>query len=166
VLAKVAYRLLSCGCTGAIAWTQFIEQANCWRMTLAEADGNTFGAQRTDCPYRPAFYCHLRGDRARASAQRPDHARRQRGRFRQTRNGVSGAQFLYIDALAATGGRDEERALFTDLLERRNSFGLLLGRPPGDRGANLPQTYSVAGIINLTMRPSDKWEDAWCRASS
>jgi GH15 family glucan-1,4-alpha-glucosidase len=33
--------------------------------------------------------------------------------------------FWYIDALAAIGSRDEARALFIDLLARRNAFGLL-----------------------------------------
>ena len=30
---------------------------------------------------------------------------------------------------------------------------------------NLPQSYSMAGIINSAMRLSVKWEDVWCRAS-
>jgi len=77
--------------------------------------------------------------------------------------------FWYIDALAAIGRRDEARALFTNLLDHRNSFGLLsedIDPQTGELWGNLPQTYSMAGIINSAMRLSEKWEDAWCRASS
>jgi hypothetical protein len=31
---------------------------------------------------------------------------------------------------------------------------------------NLRQTYSMAGTINSRVRLSEKWEDAWRRASS
>jgi hypothetical protein len=31
---------------------------------------------------------------------------------------------------------------------------------------NFPQTYSMAGIINVATRLSEKWEDVWCRVSS
>ena len=74
--------------------------------------------------------------------------------------------FWYIDALAAIGRRDEARALFVDLLARRNAFGLLSEDIHPETGAlwgNIPQTYSMAGIINSAMRLSVKWEDVWCR---
>jgi len=31
---------------------------------------------------------------------------------------------------------------------------------------NIPQSYSMAGIINSAMRLSVKWEDVWRRVSS
>jgi hypothetical protein len=31
---------------------------------------------------------------------------------------------------------------------------------------NIPQTYSMAGIINSAMRLSIRWEDVSCRVSS
>ncbi|MBV8779613.1 MAG: glycoside hydrolase family 15 protein [Alphaproteobacteria bacterium] len=77
--------------------------------------------------------------------------------------------FWYIEALAAIGRRDEARAFFTELLDRRNSFGLLsedIHPRTGALWGNFPQTYSMAGIINAAMRLSEKWEDIWCRVSS
>jgi GH15 family glucan-1,4-alpha-glucosidase len=77
--------------------------------------------------------------------------------------------FWYIDALALIGRRDEARAFFVDLLDRRNSFGLLSEDIHPQTGAlwgNFPQTYSMAGIINVATRLSEKWEDVWCRVSS
>jgi len=77
--------------------------------------------------------------------------------------------FWYIDALAAIGRRDEARELFIELLARRNAFGLLSEDIHPETGAlwgNIPQSYSMAGIINSAMRLSIKWEDVWCRVSS
>jgi GH15 family glucan-1,4-alpha-glucosidase len=77
--------------------------------------------------------------------------------------------FWYIDALAATGRREEARELFTGLLDRRTPFGLLSEDIHPETGAlwgNFPQTYSMAGIINSATRLSEKWEDVWCRMSS
>jgi GH15 family glucan-1,4-alpha-glucosidase len=77
--------------------------------------------------------------------------------------------FWYIEALAGIGRRDEARELFVDLLDRRNSFGLLSEDIHPQTGAlwgNFPQTYSMAGIINAATRLSEKWEDVWCRVSS
>jgi GH15 family glucan-1,4-alpha-glucosidase len=77
--------------------------------------------------------------------------------------------FWYIEALAGIGRRDEARELFNDLLRRRNSFGLLSEDIHPQTGAlwgNFPQTYSMAGIINVATRLSEKWEDVWCRVSS
>jgi GH15 family glucan-1,4-alpha-glucosidase len=74
--------------------------------------------------------------------------------------------FWYIDALAEIGRIDEARAMFTDLLERRNAFGLLsedIHPETGMLWGNIPQTYSMAAIINSAMRLSVKWEDAWRR---
>ena len=77
--------------------------------------------------------------------------------------------FWYIDALAAIGRRDEAGALFIDLLAHRNAFGLLSEDIHPETGAlwgNIPQTYSMAGIINSAMRLSVRWEDVWCRVLS
>ena len=77
--------------------------------------------------------------------------------------------FWYIEALAAIGRRDAAREMFADLLDRRNSFGLLSEDIHPQTGAlwgNFPQTYSMAGIINSATRLSEKWEDVWCRVSS
>ena len=74
--------------------------------------------------------------------------------------------FWYIDALAAIGRRDEARSLFIDLLVARNAFGLLSEDIHPETGAlwgNIPQSYSMAGIINSAMRLSVKWEDVWRR---
>ena len=75
--------------------------------------------------------------------------------------------FWYIDALAEIGRIDEARTMFTDLLEHRNSFGILsedIHPETGVLWGNFPQTYSMAAIINSAMRLSVKWEDAWRRA--
>jgi GH15 family glucan-1,4-alpha-glucosidase len=72
--------------------------------------------------------------------------------------------FWYIDALAEIGRRDEARELFSDLLERRNAFGLFSEDIHPETGAlwgNIPQTYSMAAIIDSAMRLSVKWEEAW-----
>ncbi len=77
--------------------------------------------------------------------------------------------FWYIDALAAIGRREEARSLFVDLLAQRNAFGLLSEDIHPETGAlwgNIPQSYSMAGIVNSAMRLSVRWEDVWCRVSS
>jgi GH15 family glucan-1,4-alpha-glucosidase len=74
--------------------------------------------------------------------------------------------FWYIDALAELGRIDEARAMFDDLLSHRNSFGILSEDIHPETGAlwgNIPQTYSMAAIINSATRLSVKWEDAWRR---
>ncbi len=73
-------------------------------------------------------------------------------------------QFWYIDALAALDRKDEAREIFTDLLSRRNSFGLLsedIHPVTGELWGNLPQTYSMAGIINTGRVLSRSWQEAW-----
>jgi GH15 family glucan-1,4-alpha-glucosidase len=73
-------------------------------------------------------------------------------------------QFWYIDALASIGRSDQARELFGDLLNRRNAFGMLsedLHPATGELWGNIPQTYSMAGLINSAMTLSRRWEDAW-----
>src|SRR5262249_7460532 len=73
-------------------------------------------------------------------------------------------QFWYIDALISLGRYEEARALFSDLLSRRNRFGLLsedIHPVTGELWGNLPQTYSMAGIINTGRVLSRSWQEAW-----
>jgi GH15 family glucan-1,4-alpha-glucosidase len=75
-------------------------------------------------------------------------------------------QFWYIDALAALGRHEEARELFSDLLSRRNAFGLLsedMHPVTGQLWGNLPQTYSMAGIVNTARILSRSWQEAWAR---
>ncbi len=75
-------------------------------------------------------------------------------------------KFWYLDALAATGRRDQARELYAELLAARNSFGLLsedLHPHTGEMWGNIPQTYSMAGLINTAMRLSMSWEEGLCR---
>lgn len=71
--------------------------------------------------------------------------------------------FWYINALYATGEREQARELFGEMLRRRNSLGLMsedLAPQSGELWGNYPQTYSMVGIINSAMRLSRSWEDA------
>ena len=73
-------------------------------------------------------------------------------------------QFWYIDALAAIGRKQEAREMFVELLSKRNSFGLLsedIHPTTGELWGNVPQTYSMAGIINTGMSLSRRWEQGW-----
>ncbi len=73
-------------------------------------------------------------------------------------------QFWYIDALDSLGRTEEARDLFVDVLARRNSFGLLsedIHPATGELWGNLPQTYSMAGIVNTGRILSRSWQHAW-----
>ncbi len=75
--------------------------------------------------------------------------------------------FWYADALASIGREAEAREMFEAILLNRNAFGLLSEDIHPDTGqlwGNLPQTYSMAGIINTATRLSSSWEEAWARA--
>jgi GH15 family glucan-1,4-alpha-glucosidase len=75
-------------------------------------------------------------------------------------------QFWYIDALLLLGQRDEARELFADLLKRRNAFGILsedIHPATGELWGNLPQTYSMAGIVNTARILSRSWQEAWAQ---
>jgi GH15 family glucan-1,4-alpha-glucosidase len=72
--------------------------------------------------------------------------------------------FWYINALDAIGRIRDARALFENLLRRRNRLGLLsedLDPVSGTLWGNFPQTYSMVGIINCAMRMSRRWEEAF-----
>lgn len=73
-------------------------------------------------------------------------------------------QFWYMDALSEIGRRNEARDLLADLLARRNSFGLLsedIHPTTGELWGNIPQTYTMAGIINSARIISRSWQEAW-----
>ncbi len=75
--------------------------------------------------------------------------------------------FWYIDAIASIGRQEEARELFKAILLNRNAYGILSEDIQPDSGqlwGNLPQTYSMAGIISSAMRLSASWEEAWARA--
>ena len=72
--------------------------------------------------------------------------------------------FWFVDALAATGRREEARALFEGLLACRNRHGLLAEHvDPATRElwGNFPQTYSMVGLVNSATRLSIDWEHAF-----
>ena len=71
--------------------------------------------------------------------------------------------FWYVDALAAIGRVEEARAMFEQLLARRNHVGLLsedIDPATGELWGNFPQTYSLVGVIISAMRLSRGWEHA------
>jgi GH15 family glucan-1,4-alpha-glucosidase len=75
-------------------------------------------------------------------------------------------QFWYIDALSSLGQREEARALFADVLTRRNAFGILsedIHPVTGQLWGNLPQTYTMAGIVNTARILSRSWQEAWAQ---
>jgi GH15 family glucan-1,4-alpha-glucosidase len=72
--------------------------------------------------------------------------------------------FWYIDALAMVGRQEEARELFANMLACRNPVGLLsedLDPDTHELWGNIPQTYSMVGIINSAMRLSRPWEEAF-----
>ncbi|MEM1307169.1 MAG: glycoside hydrolase family 15 protein, partial [Pseudomonadota bacterium] len=69
--------------------------------------------------------------------------------------------FWRLDALARIGRRDEAREIFEQLLSYRSQTGLMsedTDPVTGEMWGNLPQTYSMVGIINSAMRLSKPWE--------
>lgn len=70
----------------------------------------------------------------------------------------------YIEALAKIGKDGEARALFNDVLGRRNSLGLLsegIHTETGELWGNFPQTYSMVGLIHAALSLSRRWEEAF-----
>ena len=83
--------------------------------------------------------------------------------FGEPENAFNICTFWYIDALASIGRMDEARELFENMLTLRNPLGLLsedIEPKTGELWGNLPQTYSMAGIINAAVRLSKTWEEA------
>jgi GH15 family glucan-1,4-alpha-glucosidase len=86
--------------------------------------------------------------------------------FGLPQNAFNICTFWYIDALCATGRRDEARAIFERALACRNHVGLLsedLDPVTGELWGNYPQTYSLVGLIVCAMRLSKTWEEAFWR---
>lgn len=84
--------------------------------------------------------------------------------FGEPENAFTICSFWYIDALCAIGRKDEARALFEHLLQRRNHLGLMsedIDPATGQLWGNFPQTYSMVGIINCARRLSIAWESAF-----
>jgi GH15 family glucan-1,4-alpha-glucosidase len=74
--------------------------------------------------------------------------------------------FWYMDALHHIGRTEQAREMFESILASRNAYGLLsedIHPETGELWGNLPQTYSMAGIINTATRLSASWENAWAR---
>ena len=75
--------------------------------------------------------------------------------------------FWYIDALAAIGRIDEARAdvrsICSDVATPSACSPRTSIPKTGALWGNIPQTYSMAAIINSATRLSVKWEDAWRR---
>ena len=72
--------------------------------------------------------------------------------------------FWYINALAAIGERDEARAMFENVLARRNRHGLLaehIDPRTGEQWGNFVQTYSMVGLISSAVRLSQRWDQAF-----
>jgi len=72
--------------------------------------------------------------------------------------------FWYIDALTFLGRNSEARELFENMLNSRNSLGLLsedIDPATGELWGNFPQTYSMVGLIRSATRLSKSWEDAF-----
>jgi GH15 family glucan-1,4-alpha-glucosidase len=83
--------------------------------------------------------------------------------FGEPENAFNICTFWYIDALASIGRTDEARELFENMLSLRNPLGLLsedIEPKSGELWGNIPQTYSMAGIINAAVRLSKPWEEA------
>lgn len=83
--------------------------------------------------------------------------------FGEPENAFNICTFWYIDALAAIGRVEEARDLFENMLALRNPLGLMSEDiDPNTRAlwGNFPQTYSMAGIINASVRLSRSWEEA------
>ena len=114
---------------------------------------------------RPALHQDVRDDRARTHAQRaascatplPTISARRRPRFSRATSGT-------WTRSVRSGGRPRRADLFEAILASRNAYGLLsedIHPETGELWGNLPQTYSMAGIINTATRLSSSWEDAW-----
>ncbi|MCM5703483.1 glycoside hydrolase family 15 protein [Larsenimonas salina] len=72
--------------------------------------------------------------------------------------------FWYIDALVALGRSDEARTLYERLISQRNAFGLLsedIDPTTGELWGNMPQTYSMVGLINSARLLSKPWEEVF-----
>jgi GH15 family glucan-1,4-alpha-glucosidase len=78
-------------------------------------------------------------------------------------------RFWLIDAMWEIGRRDEAREMFVDALKLRNCYGLLsedVHPQTGKLWGNIPQTYSMSGLILTAIKLSRSWGDRYWRGSS
>ena len=69
--------------------------------------------------------------------------------------------FWRIDALARIGRQAQAREIFEEMLASRNPLGLLsedTHPQTGEMWGNVPQTYSMVGLINAAVRLSAPWD--------
>jgi pentatricopeptide repeat protein len=84
--------------------------------------------------------------------------------FGMPENAFNICTFWYIEALCNLGREQEARELFENMLAHRNLSGLLsedIDPKNGELWGNIPQTYSMVGIINAATRLSKSWRDAF-----
>ncbi|CAG1015204.1 MAG: glycoside hydrolase family 15 protein [Rhizobiaceae bacterium] len=82
--------------------------------------------------------------------------------FGEPETAFTACTFWLLDALVRVGRADEARAIFSEVLDRRNHLGLLsegLHVDSGELWGNFPQTYSMVGLVNAAMRLTRRWED-------
>lgn len=82
--------------------------------------------------------------------------------FGKPKTAFTACTFWHIDALARIGRTDQAREMFEAVLAHRTKLGLLsedIDTQTGELWGNLPQTYSMVGIINAAARLSRPWED-------
>ena len=96
--------------------------------------------------------------------RRGDHLFRYAGAddFGAPENAFNICTFWFIDALHASGRRDEARRMFENMLASTTRLGLLsedLDPDTGELWGNFPQTYSMVGLINAALRISRAWEE-------
>lgn len=81
--------------------------------------------------------------------------------FGRPETGFNICAFWRLDALARIGRKDEAREILEALLAARTPLGLMSEDTALDTlepWGNIPQTYSMVGIVNGAMRLSEPWE--------
>lgn len=89
----------------------------------------------------------------------------ERDDFGTPQNAFNISNFWLISALAAIGRMDDDRVIFEEMLRCRNHLGVLsedTDPVSGDMWGNVPQTYSMVGIIPSAVALSTPWEEAFC----
>jgi GH15 family glucan-1,4-alpha-glucosidase len=76
--------------------------------------------------------------------------------------------FWYVNALGTVGRKEEAREILETLLASRNQSGFLsedIAPATGELWGNMPQTYSMVGLIGACMRLSKSWEEGFWNGS-
>ncbi len=84
--------------------------------------------------------------------------------FGEPENAFLVCTFWYVNALVATGRREEARAVFERLLACRNRHGLYaehVDPVTGEQWGNFVQTYTMVGLITSAIRLSKPWDQAF-----